>query len=125
MAQTENPDRGDGSWATRYLQLPYTGSLLPVSTGQPEILDWYSRQYLHNLSLSVDIFGAWLTGSRKLVDTWRDSLRSQQDSLLSGMRQQLETCTEVPQTASPDAVTFPAPSARSKRESVTARQPQG
>lgn len=123
MAQIKKPELGDGNWASRYTEAPYNTGLLPISTKQAEFLEWYSNQYLHNLSLTVDIFGAWLTGGRNLIDAWRDSVRNQQDSMLSGLRQQIQTHAKFSQQALPEDEPLTAPSAQPKGETRTARRP--
>lgn len=123
MAVKEKPEHGDGSWASRYFQAPQFNGQLPVSPPQFEAPAWFSKQYAHNLNLGIDIFGAWLTGGRRLIDAWRDSVRRQQDILLNGMRKQIETDAEFSGKSFSDAGTIVTSPARANREPRTAKQP--
>jgi len=124
MAASERTDRGDGSWTSRYFQAPTFDGLARGQAEQFQVPDWYSRQYAHNLNLGIDIVQAWLMGGRKLVDAWRDSVRSQQDILLSGVRDQMETNAQFSEQSASDAEAISAPSAGARRAPRTAKQPQ-
>jgi hypothetical protein len=124
MEAGERPDRADGGWTSRYFQAPQFDGLARARAEQFQIPDWYSKQYAHNLNLGIDIVQAWLMGGRKLVDTWRDSVRTQQDILLSGMRDQIEINAQVSEQSVSDAETISVPAAGARRAPRTAKQPQ-
>lgn len=116
MAAQEKLEHSDGSSALRHLQAPHLNGLFPGSAQQFKIPDWYSEQYAHDLNFGVDMFGAWLSGGRKLIDAWRDSVRSQQDILLSGMRQQIKTHAAFSEQSVSDAEANTALTARTRNE---------
>lgn len=88
---------------------PFGDGQLPFAASQTVMPDWYARQYLQMTSMSLDLAGAWLNGTRRLTDAWRTAMRRQQDVLMNGLHQQLDGHLASPGAAEDRRAGEPAP----------------
>ena len=94
MADTGNLQSGNSGedwrsedWRAAFFSFP---DMAPGAPGNAFMgSDWGSRQFAQSALMSLELFEAWLAGSRKLIDGWRDSMREQQDEMIANARKQL------------------------------------